>query len=267
MVGPESDSQTYGVSFPQWEATVGGLFVATKHGVLTETVDDSSKILARVRPFDLVTRQIFPRPEETCTGLQRMFCKLCHVSESFDVDGSERIISGWATLCTLDESFFKPIPGVSRYFESLHLVCPSASSCPSTMPSKAVEVFHDPVHPSCLSIHRKKQIFKPRRSVQTGGCIKTNNQKWVQDEVAFYQGLASPKLLLPEASFQRLVKSVVHQDLGKEYKFTPAALKTLQFGCESHLVETFASSVLLAAHAHRREVRPTDIKLLQRVRS
>ena len=67
-------------------------------------------------------------------------------------------------------------------------------------------------------------------------------------EVKRYQKDA--KALLPRASFQRLVRSIV-SDLDHELRFQSAALMALQEASEAYIVGLFEDTNLCAIHAKR----------------
>ena len=82
-------------------------------------------------------------------------------------------------------------------------------------------------------------------------------------EVRKYQ--KSVDLLLPRASFQRLVRSIA-TDLNAELRFQSHALQALQEATEAYIVGVFEDTNLCAIHAKRVTIMPKDIQLARRIR-
>ena len=108
MVGEEPDSQVDGISLAQWESTLGSLYVAIVSGIVTASVEPTSKTLARIEPLDLIAS--LGQPAITRTGLQRFLCKVWLSN-----------VEGWITVYSGERSCLKIVPGVSLSFGSDHL--------------------------------------------------------------------------------------------------------------------------------------------------
>ena len=82
-------------------------------------------------------------------------------------------------------------------------------------------------------------------------------------EIRKYQ--TSTELLIRKIPFQRLVREVVHQLKGKDYKFQSTALLALQEASESFLVNMFEQCNMIAIHGKRVTLKPKDILLWRRL--
>ena len=82
-------------------------------------------------------------------------------------------------------------------------------------------------------------------------------------EIRKYQ--TSTELLIRKIPFQRLVREVVHQLKGVDYKFQSTALLALQEASESFLVNMFEQCNLIAIHGKRVTLKPKDILLWRRL--
>merc|ERR1712151_916107 len=71
--------------------------------------------------------------------------------------------------------------------------------------------------------------------------------------------------LLPRASFQRLVRSIV-SDMDHELRFQSSALMALQEATEAYVVGVFEDTNLCAIHAKRMTVMKKDMDLARRLR-
>ena len=96
---------------------------------------------------------------------------------------------------------------------------------------------------------RKKPRFKP-------GTVALREVKRYQKDA---------KALLPRASFQRLVRSIV-SDLDHELRFQSAALMALQEASEAYVVGLFEDTNLCAIHAKRQTIMKKDMELARRIR-
>ena len=83
-------------------------------------------------------------------------------------------------------------------------------------------------------------------------------------EIRKYQ--KSTDLLLSKIPFQRLVREITEEMFKKQYRFTKDAMLALQEAAESHLIELFEDTNLLAIHAERVTIMPKDIQLACRIR-
>ena len=82
-------------------------------------------------------------------------------------------------------------------------------------------------------------------------------------EVKKYQ--KKTEMLLPRASFQRVVKTIV-KDMDHELRFQSQALHALQEATEAYLVGVFEDTNLCAIHAKRQTVMKKDMELARRIR-
>lgn len=82
-------------------------------------------------------------------------------------------------------------------------------------------------------------------------------------EIKRYQ--KSTSLLLPRASFQRLVRSVTGQ-IDNDLRFASNALLALQESSEAYLVGIFEDANLCAIHANRVTIMKKDLDLARRIR-
>jgi histone H3/H4 len=84
-------------------------------------------------------------------------------------------------------------------------------------------------------------------------------------EIRYFQATNPSRLLIPQASFQRLVREVA-QDLGKgEIRWTQEALLALQTGAEDYLVELLRDGNQLAVNCNRQTLRDKDLYAALRV--
>jgi len=82
-------------------------------------------------------------------------------------------------------------------------------------------------------------------------------------DIRKYQG--TTELLIPKASFFRLVKELGH-DYKTDLRFSSMAVEALQTASEDFLVGVFEDAVLCAHHGKRVTVSPADIRLTLRIR-
>ena len=83
-------------------------------------------------------------------------------------------------------------------------------------------------------------------------------------EIRKYQ--KSTELLIRKLPFQRLVKEVTRDTMGKEYRFQSHALMAMQEAAEAYLTSLFEDTNLCAIHAKRVTIYPKDIQLARRIR-
>ena len=65
--------------------------------------------------------------------------------------------------------------------------------------------------------------------------------------------------------FQRLVREVLHDTLGKKVRLQSHALLAIQEACEFFLVRLFENANLVAIHSKRVTVMPRDLELVMRI--
>ena len=82
-------------------------------------------------------------------------------------------------------------------------------------------------------------------------------------EIRKYQ--TSTELLIRKIPFQRLVREIVHQMKGKDYKFQSTALLALQEASEQFLVNMFDQCNHIAIHGKRVTLQVKDILLWKRL--
>jgi histone H3 len=82
-------------------------------------------------------------------------------------------------------------------------------------------------------------------------------------EIKRYQ--KSTNLLIPKASFERMVREV-SETLKKGMRFTKSAIEAVQTSAEDYLVKLFEDASLCAAHGKRVTVQDKDIYLARRIR-
>ena len=82
-------------------------------------------------------------------------------------------------------------------------------------------------------------------------------------EIKRYQ--KSTALLLPRASFQRVVRSVC-SEIDNDLRFQAQALIALQEAAEAYLVGIFEDSNLCCLHAKRVTIQKKDMELARRIR-
>jgi len=73
-------------------------------------------------------------------------------------------------------------------------------------------------------------------------------------------------LLIPKAPFVRLVKTLVQERAGQQFRLTETAVEALRESAESFLVSMFEDSYLMSLHAKRVTLMPRDINLLLHIR-
>lgn len=83
-------------------------------------------------------------------------------------------------------------------------------------------------------------------------------------EIRKYQ--KSTDLLIRKLPFQRLVRQIVWEMFGKDYRFQSTAILALQEATEAYLVGLFEDTNLCATHAKRVTIMPKDMQLARRIR-
>ena len=82
-------------------------------------------------------------------------------------------------------------------------------------------------------------------------------------EIRRYQ--KSTELLIRKIPFQRLVREIVHQQKGMDFRFQSTALLALQEAAEDFLVHMFEQCNQIAIHGKRTTVMVKDIQLWDRL--
>ena len=83
-------------------------------------------------------------------------------------------------------------------------------------------------------------------------------------EIRRYQ--KSTELLIRKAPFQRLVRQVMNDMFGDNFRIQTSALEALQEAVEAYMVGFFEDTNLCAIHAKRVTIMPRDMKLARRLR-
>jgi histone H3 len=127
---------------------------------------------------------------------------------------------------------------------------------------------------------KAKQVMKgSKKTAPAKGGVKPASQKSQADgekrkirykpgtvalrEIKRYQ--RSTNLLLPRASFQRVVRSIC-MELDNSLRFQSQALVALQEAAEAYLVGIFEDANLCCIHARRVTIRKQDMELARRIR-
>ena len=82
-------------------------------------------------------------------------------------------------------------------------------------------------------------------------------------EIRAYQ--KSTELLIRKLPFQRLVREIVQQNHGIQYRFQSTALLALQEASEDFLVRMFEQVNDIAIHGKRVTIKPKDVQLWKRI--
>lgn len=104
---------------------------------------------------------------------------------------------------------------------------------------------------------------RPKGKADTIGKIRFRPGALALKEIRKYQG--STDLLLPRASFQRIVKEIAQATLA-DIRFQSTAIIALQIATEAYAVGLFEDTNLCAIHAHRVTIMPKDMRLARRIR-
>lgn len=83
-------------------------------------------------------------------------------------------------------------------------------------------------------------------------------------EIRRYQ--ASTELLIRKLPFQRLVREIADDCVGRKIRFQGSAVLALQVAAEMHLVGVFEDTNLCAIHAGRVTIMIKDMRLARRIR-
>lgn len=86
----------------------------------------------------------------------------------------------------------------------------------------------------------------------------------IERDIKKYQD--STKLIIPHASFARLVREIA-QNFKTDLRFTPEAFECIQEAAEAHIVEMFQDVELIAFHCNRQMVTVEDMDLATALRS
>ena len=118
---------------------------------------------------------------------------------------------------------------------------------------------------------RKQLATKAARNVKTGVTTYGGVKKPYRyrpgtvalREIRAYQ--KSTELLIRKLPFQRLVREIVQQNHGSQYRFQSTALLALQEASEDYLVNMFGQVNDIAIHGKRVTIKPKDIQLWKRI--
>ena len=114
----------------------------------------------------------------------------------------------------------------------------------------------------------KKVKTNKKTAPADGGIKEAKKRRFKPGTLAFreikkYQ--RTTDMLLPRASFQRLVRTIC-ESVDHELRFRSEALVALQEATEAYLVGLFEDTNLCAIHAKRQTVMQKDMKLARRIR-
>ena len=110
---------------------------------------------------------------------------------------------------------------------------------------------------NCKDVPYKKPIGKVRKKRRfRPGTVALR-------QIVRYQ--KTTELLIRKIPFQRLVREIVYQHRGKEWRFRPQALLALQEAAEDFMVNMFDQCNHIAIHAKRTTVMVKDIQLWDRL--
>ena len=93
---------------------------------------------------------------------------------------------------------------------------------------------------------------------------RRNADKNAESEIRKTQ--ATTDLLIPKASFQKLVKEIATRLNGTGYRFQKSAILALQEATEAYLVQWFQDAKECQRHANRRTMMAEDMKLVKILR-
>ena len=119
------------------------------------------------------------------------------------------------------------------------------------------------------SVHAAKKMIQLREQSEAGVRQMTRRRQYTQDqraqlEVHRYQ--QSTNLLIPKASFQKLVKELTIKVSGREFRFQSTAMLALQEAAESYIVQLFIAAKDCRVHANRETLTVDDFRLAKRLR-
>jgi histone H3 len=131
--------------------------------------------------------------------------------------------------------------------------------------------YNSPVHPP--GVPRVTADVAIRKTAPASGIVrKPAGHRFRPGTVALreirrYQ--KSTDLLIPRASFQKLVRSIAEDCTAhriEPFRFQSTALLALQEGVEAYLIGLFEDTQLCALHAKRLTILPKDMLLARRIR-
>lgn len=128
------------------------------------------------------------------------------------------------------------------------------------LPAVLVNRYNSPVHPPGGPNMACGGVRKPHGHRYRPGTVALR-------EIRRYQ--KSTELLIPRASFQKLVRSIcdeVTPHLREPLRFQSTALLALQESTEAYLIGLFEDTQLCAIHAKRLTIMPKDMQLARRIR-
>ena len=109
-----------------------------------------------------------------------------------------------------------------------------------------------------------KWMARPERHAQNRGIRRARAGMRALREIKFYQH--STCFLIPMRAFQREVRKVALDEVGKEQRWQARALFLLQQAAEAYLVAYLGDANLLALHACRTTIMDKDMVMVRRMR-
>ena len=132
---------------------------------------------------------------------------------------------------------------------------PKAKNAASKVSSKTKKVMAKKTAPASKGIKKGEEKEKRKLRFKPGTVALR--------EIVRYQ--KNYKLLLPRASFQRVVRSICN-GIDHDLRFASNALLALQESAEAYLTGVFEDAVLCSIHANRVTVMKKDMELARRIR-
>ncbi|KAL6122483.1 cenpa [Nucleospora cyclopteri] len=113
----------------------------------------------------------------------------------------------------------------------------------------------------------KKSIAAIKKPKISQGQLKPKRKtgKNVLKEIKYFQ--KNIGFLIQHTTIMRIVRGITREEGGEEFRFTRTSFDVLQEALEAHIVNTLEYANLLARHAKRVTLFPSDIKLVLRIRS
>ena len=110
----------------------------------------------------------------------------------------------------------------------------------------------------------------PRCATGQGGAIETpaaslSAETRARMEIPKWRFRQPEKLLIRRLPLSRLEREIA-EDYMEAPRFKPEAINALHYAAESYLVRIFEDTNLIARHAKRITIYPTDISLVRRIR-
>ena len=132
-------------------------------------------------------------------------------------------------------------------------------------PSSSREKSNSLEKSSNTPVKKKKEMAKPQ--VLQGVTPKSRrNRRNVLKEIKYFQ--KNIGFLIPQARMIRIVKEIVNSDETRfPLRFTSSSFSVLQEAFENYVVRIFEYALLVARHAKRVTIYPSDINLVLRIKN